>query len=128
VIKVSKESIAVINGHEYKYRWNSDIKEMDYLGPVGDSPTLSEEELRLRFTTGDMLYEQTKSYGNQRSETTSEGIWTIYVLKADDWKDYGKTQGDVVMKVHRRGHPTFSMKQIGGHWYFVVRELTTPMA
>jgi hypothetical protein len=43
---MSKDSIAVINGHEYKYRWNSESKEMDYLGPVGDSPPLSESLFR----------------------------------------------------------------------------------
>jgi hypothetical protein len=41
-----KESIAIINGHEYKYRWNPDAKEMDYLGPVGEAPSLSEIQFK----------------------------------------------------------------------------------
>jgi hypothetical protein len=45
---MSKDSIALINGHEYKYRWNKESQQMDYLGPVGSSPALSREEfLRL---------------------------------------------------------------------------------
>jgi hypothetical protein len=43
---MSKDSIAVINGHEYKYRYNSDTKLMDYLGPVGDAPALTQEQFR----------------------------------------------------------------------------------
>jgi hypothetical protein len=46
---MSKDSIAVINGHEYKYRWNGETKEMDYLGPVGDSPSLTETQFRELF-------------------------------------------------------------------------------
>jgi hypothetical protein len=48
---MSKDSIAVINGHEYKYRWNSESKEMDYLGPVGDAPPLTQEEFKEHFDT-----------------------------------------------------------------------------
>jgi hypothetical protein len=39
---MTKESIALINGHEYKYRYNPETKLMDYLGPVGDAPPLTE--------------------------------------------------------------------------------------
>jgi hypothetical protein len=39
---MTKDSIALINGHEYKYRYNKETKEMDYLGPVGDAPSLSQ--------------------------------------------------------------------------------------
>jgi hypothetical protein len=45
--KMSKDSIALINGHEYKYRWNPNSKQMDYLGPVGNAPTLSEEQFKI---------------------------------------------------------------------------------
>jgi hypothetical protein len=41
---MSKDSIAVINDHEYKYRYNPDTKQMDYRGPVGDAPPLTQEE------------------------------------------------------------------------------------
>jgi hypothetical protein len=41
-----KDSIARISGHEYRYRWNPDSKTMDYLGPVGDAPSLSEDQFR----------------------------------------------------------------------------------
>jgi hypothetical protein len=41
---MSKDTIALINGHEYKYRWNG--SEMDYLGPVGDAPSLTESQFR----------------------------------------------------------------------------------
>jgi hypothetical protein len=44
---MSKDSIAVINGHEYKYRYNPETKSMDYLGPVGDAPPLTQEEFRM---------------------------------------------------------------------------------
>jgi hypothetical protein len=45
---MTKDTIAVINGHEYKYRYNPESKQMDYLGPVGeDAPPLSEEQFRV---------------------------------------------------------------------------------
>jgi hypothetical protein len=43
---MTKDSIAVINGHEYKYRYNPESKQMDYLGPVGDAPTITQEQFR----------------------------------------------------------------------------------
>jgi hypothetical protein len=43
---MSKDSIAVINGHEYKYKYNPESKQMDYLGPVGDAPPLTQERFR----------------------------------------------------------------------------------
>jgi hypothetical protein len=43
---MSKESIALINGHEYKYRYNPETKLMDYLGPVGEAPSLTQEQFR----------------------------------------------------------------------------------
>jgi hypothetical protein len=44
-----KDSIAVINGNEYKYRYNPETKLMDYRGPVGDSPPLTEAKFRELF-------------------------------------------------------------------------------
>jgi hypothetical protein len=44
---MTKDSIALINGHEYKYKYNPDTKTMDYLGPVGDAPPLTEREFNL---------------------------------------------------------------------------------
>jgi hypothetical protein len=43
---MTKESIATINGHDYRYRYNQETKLMDYLGPVGDAPSLSQEQFR----------------------------------------------------------------------------------
>jgi hypothetical protein len=41
-------TIAIIDGHEYKYRYNPETKLMDYLGPVGDAPLLTQEEFQER--------------------------------------------------------------------------------
>jgi hypothetical protein len=48
---MSEGSIVVINGHEYKYRWNKEAGRMDYLGPVGEAPPLTQEELNQRLRT-----------------------------------------------------------------------------
>jgi hypothetical protein len=39
-------SVAVINGFEYKYRWLPGQKKMEYLGPVGDAPSLTQEQFK----------------------------------------------------------------------------------
>jgi hypothetical protein len=43
---MSKDSIAMINGHEYKYQYNPETKLMDYKGPVGDAPPLTQEQFQ----------------------------------------------------------------------------------
>jgi hypothetical protein len=40
-----KESIASIGGHQYRYAYDPSTKKTVYLGPVGDAPALSENEL-----------------------------------------------------------------------------------
>jgi len=42
--KVGKESIVVIKGGRYRYTYDADSQRMKYLGPVGDSSMLSEDE------------------------------------------------------------------------------------
>lgn len=43
---MTKDSIAVINDHEYKYRWDRESKKMLYRGPVGNAPLLSQDQFR----------------------------------------------------------------------------------
>jgi hypothetical protein len=47
---MSKDSIALINGHEYKYRYNKESGGMDYLGPVGDAPAITQREFQRAMT------------------------------------------------------------------------------
>jgi hypothetical protein len=44
---MSRDTIAVISGKEYRYRYNRDTKEMDYFGPVGEAPPITEEQFRM---------------------------------------------------------------------------------
>jgi len=37
------DNIVTINNNQYRYRYNPDTKATEYLGPVGDSPPISEE-------------------------------------------------------------------------------------
>jgi hypothetical protein len=39
-----KESVVEINENWYRYQYDPETQKTQYLGPVGDSPTLSEEE------------------------------------------------------------------------------------
>jgi hypothetical protein len=47
---MSKESIVLINGHEYRYQWNPQSKAMEYLGPVGNAPSISQEQFQSAMT------------------------------------------------------------------------------
>ena len=41
---MGKEHIVGIKGHQYKYAYDPDTQSMKYLGPVGSSPPISEEQ------------------------------------------------------------------------------------
>jgi hypothetical protein len=72
---MTKDSIALINGHEYKYRYNPDSRVMDYLGPVGDGPRLTEDQFR-------------EAMEKKKSGYVIEGSRTWKLLKAlQDKKD-----------------------------------------
>jgi hypothetical protein len=64
---MSKESIAVINGHEYKYRYNKDTGGMDYLGPLGEAPALTQEEFLRKFNEEKIIYDSLKSHSDVES-------------------------------------------------------------
>jgi hypothetical protein len=38
------ENVVEINGKNYRYRYNLDTQKTEYLGPVGDNPSITEEE------------------------------------------------------------------------------------
>jgi hypothetical protein len=44
------ESVVEIRGSKYRYIYDSDTKETIYLGPVGNSPVLTEEEFHIAAT------------------------------------------------------------------------------
>jgi hypothetical protein len=53
------ETIAEINGNRYRYRYDPDTKSMTYLGPVGSTPPITEEEF---FRLWDGVKEQERYY------------------------------------------------------------------
>jgi hypothetical protein len=68
---MSKDSIALINGHEYKYRYNPETKGMDYLGPVGEAPALTQEEFLRVMAEKEIKVEWPKDYPKERTWVTS---------------------------------------------------------
>jgi hypothetical protein len=45
------------SGNFYKYRWNPESKQMDYLGPKGDAPSISQEDFRVALIMGTLHLE-----------------------------------------------------------------------
>jgi hypothetical protein len=103
---MSKDSIAVINGHEYKYRYNPETKLMDYLGPVGeDAPPLSEAKFRELFKhEGVIPFEQF----NSALETEKK------MLEGLNMDEVRKLMAGIEKDFIRR-HPRFGDKDI---WTF----------
>jgi hypothetical protein len=69
---MSKDSIALINGHEYFYKYNPDTKQMDYKGPKGDAPPITEGKFR------ELFKEEIEVLGVKKSEVegmTSEELY-----------------------------------------------------
>jgi hypothetical protein len=98
---MSKDSIAVINGHEYKYRYNPETKGMDYLGPVGDAPPLSQEQFRELFQENndrkeelDQFLDEMKEAVRLTKETGHEHGFTV-CDKGDRLEATPMCEGDV---------------------------------
>jgi hypothetical protein len=91
---MSKDSIAVINGHEYKYRYNPETKGMDYLGPVGDAPPLSQEEFQRLLLNINSI--------KVRVEMIPSGNWS-YLNAPDIWEDFdGQDIEDIILLEYER--------------------------
>jgi hypothetical protein len=54
---MGKESVVDIAGHQYRYVYNEANGKTEYMGPVGDVPTLSEEEFLLMVPTSRQMPE-----------------------------------------------------------------------
>jgi len=57
---MGKENIVTIKGGQYRYHYNPETRKTKYLGPVGSSPPISEEEFMAEIMSGEQLEKEIK--------------------------------------------------------------------
>jgi hypothetical protein len=135
---MGKESVVTIGGHLYRYAYEGDSQKTIYLGPVGDSPPLTEQEfhrLTSQRTTSILFLEKDDTHPIAVSVKEEEKESTTWIVETftdkEGWKTKStasKSQEEAVAFAKRlykesREVPAHTVRRNSKEWKWVQENL-----